>query len=308
VDVLTTLASTVGLGLLAGIRLYATVFAVGLLLRFHWIELPAALQHASVLADTRVLILSGAACAIEFVADKIPWLDSAWDSLHTFIRPIGAALAATSLFSNLDPAWQVSLFLLAGGIAFTGHSAKSATRLFVNHSPEPFTNVALSFGEDLAVAGGLYLWAKHPLVLATAAVLLLAAFVWVAPRAFRALRAEWTAFRSLVRHWFGKPVAPTLKPGQHGVAFAVISDMKGLRNAIGTLCLNGRDAVFFTRKWGRAVERDLGPVAALDVKRRLLLDSLVLTTPTGDHARFDLLAGQLDRARAAADGYGRSVQ
>ena len=92
------LASALGLGMLAGARLYATVFAVGLLLRFNWVTLPTAWQHASVLADTRVLIVAGIACAIEFVADKIPWVDSAWDSIHTFIRPIGAALMASSTF------------------------------------------------------------------------------------------------------------------------------------------------------------------------------------------------------------------
>src|SRR5689334_354199 len=110
----------------------------------------------------RVIALAGAACAIEFIADKVPWVDNLWDSFHTFIRPIGAALAATSLFANLDPVWQVSLILLTGGVTFTTHSAKSATRLFVNHSPEPFSNIALSLAEDLVVAGGVYLWAKHP--------------------------------------------------------------------------------------------------------------------------------------------------
>ena len=126
-ETLSPLASALGLGMLAGARLYLTVLGVGLLLRFHWIALPAAWQHASALADTRVLIASGVACAIEFIADKIPWVDSAWDSIHTFIRPVGAALMATSLFSSVDPAYQVLLFLLAGGMALSGHSAKAAT-------------------------------------------------------------------------------------------------------------------------------------------------------------------------------------
>jgi hypothetical protein len=114
-DALTPLASSLGLGLLAGARLYATVFAVGMLLRFEWITLPMSWQHAAVLSDARVLIMSGLACVIEFIADKIPWVDSAWDSIHTFIRPIGAALLASSLFSNAQPVYQVLLFLLAGG-------------------------------------------------------------------------------------------------------------------------------------------------------------------------------------------------
>src|SRR5512143_1252693 len=156
-DTLMPLASALGLGMLAGARLYATVFTVGLLLRLDWITVPAAWQHASVLADTRVLVASGIACALEFIADKIPWVDSAWDSIHTFLRPIGAALVTSSLFSNLEPAYQVLLFLLAGGVAFSGHSAKAATRLAVNHSPEPFSNVAVSLIEDAFAAGGFRL-------------------------------------------------------------------------------------------------------------------------------------------------------
>jgi hypothetical protein len=162
-DSLTPLVSTLGLGMLAGARLYATVFIVGILLRFDWVAVPAAWQHASALADTRVLIVSGLACAIEFLTDKFPWVHSAWDSIHTFIRPIGAALLASSLFSNVAPIYQLLLFLLAGGVAFTGHSAKAATRLALNHSPEPFSNVAMSLGEDMFVAGGLYVAVKHPL-------------------------------------------------------------------------------------------------------------------------------------------------
>ena len=159
-------ASALGLGLLAGGRLYATAFGIGLLLRFNWVALPAAWQHASVLADPRVLIVSGVACAIEFIADKIPWVDVTWDSIHMFIRPIGAALLTSSLFSSLDPAHQIVLFLLAGGVALSGHAAKATTRLAVNHSPEPFSNVTVSLAEDAAVAVGLYMLVKHPWVMA----------------------------------------------------------------------------------------------------------------------------------------------
>lgn len=305
--------------MLAGIRLYATVFAVGLLLRFDWLTLPAGWQHASVLADTRVLVLSGAACVIEFVADKIPWLDSAWDSIHTFIRPIGAALATTSLFANLDPAYQVLLFLLAGGVAFSGHSAKAATRMVVNHSPEPFSNAALSLAEDMAVAGGVYLLAKHPLVMAAIALVLLAVFAWLAPRIYRSLRAEWTAFAALLRHWLGMVRDPRLTPAQEErfrarfggrpprAIFAVVATagLKGLRNSVGMLCMDERDAVFFSRRWGRMVERDLAPMSAIEVKRRFLLDDLVLIADDGRRSRFDLLAGQLERARGEAARYGR---
>jgi hypothetical protein len=276
-DVLTSLSSALGLGMLAGIRLYATVFAIGILLRFQWVTLPDGWQHASVLADTRVLILAGAACVIEFVADKIPWLDSAWDSIHTFVRPLGAALAASSLFANLDPAYQVSLFLLAGGVALSGHSAKAATRMLVNHSPEPFSNIALSLGEDLAVAGGLYLLVKHPWVMAAIALVFLALFAWLAPRIYRAIRAEWLALRAIVRHWTGKVRGPHMTSDQDrryrqrsggrapGEIFDVIAtrDLKGLRNAGGILCLGTPEAVFFSHGWLHSEERSIGPVAAV---------------------------------------------
>ena len=203
-----------GAGVLAGARLYATVFAVGLLLRFNWFTLPAAWQHASVLADTRVLIAAGIACAIEFVADKIPWVDSAWDSIHTFIRPIGAALLTSSLFSNLEPAYKVVLFLLAGGVALSGHSAKAAARLAVNHSPEPFSNLALSLGEDALTAGGLYLLVKHPWAMAAIALCFLGLFAWLAPRMYRALRAEGRALAAVLRNWAGNPREPRLTPAQ----------------------------------------------------------------------------------------------
>ena len=311
------LASALGLGMLAGARLYATAFAIGLLLRVQWITLPAAWQHASVLADTRVLIVSGIACAIEFVADKIPWLDSAWDSIHTFIRPIGAALLASSLFSNLEPAYQVVLFLLAGGVAFSGHSAKAATRLAVNHSPEPFSNIAVSLGEDAFVAGGLYLAVKHPWAMAGIALAFLGLFAWLAPRIYRSLHAEFTAFGARLRSLAGESRPPQLTAAQQrwlteycaghsprGV-FAVIAtaDLKGLRNVVGTLCLTAQDAVFFSRKWGRSVERKITPLVAIEPRKGLLLDELVLVAVDGLRVRFDLLAGQMESARGEARRY-----
>ena len=307
------IASALGLGMLAGARLYATALAIGLLIRFEWIALPAAWQHAAVLADTRVLIVAGVACAIEFVADKIPWVDSAWDSIHTFVRPIGAALLTSSLFSNLEPAYQALLFLLAGGVAFSGHSAKAATRLVVNHSPEPFSNVALSVAEDSFVVGGIYLLVMHPWVMAGIALAFLSLFAWFTPRIYRALRAERTVFGALLRSWLGKVPDLELTASQeqwlreHSFdpyrSFAVVAtaDMRGLRNAIGTLCLTDRAAVFFSRYWGRAVAREIGPLLALEARKKLLHDELVLITNDGLRTRFDLLAGQRERAQAEVE-------
>jgi hypothetical protein len=319
-ETLTPLASALGLGMLAGARLYATVFAIGMLLRFEWITLPTAWQHAAVLSDTRVLILSGIACVIEFVADKIPWVDSVWDSIHTFIRPIGAALLASSLFSNVQPVYKVLLFLLAGGMALSGHSAKAATRLAVNHSPEPFSNVALSLGEDALTAGGLYMLVKHPWALAAIALVFIGLFAWLWPRVYRALRAEAAALGALVRNWAGEVRKPQLTPAaeqwlaEHSSGqtpprlFAVIAtaDLKGLRNAVGTLCLAGREAVFFSRRWRRPVERKIGPLVAVESKKGLLVDVLVLVGADGRRIRFDLLSGQMEGARETARYSGSS--
>jgi hypothetical protein len=286
------------------------VFAVGLLLRFEWMTLPTSWQHAVVLSDTRVLILSGIACVIEFVADKIPWVDSAWDSLHTFIRPIGAALLASSLFTNLQPVYQVMLLLLAGGVALSSHSAKAATRLTVNHSPEPFSNIALSLGEDVLVVGGLYVLVNHPWAMAAITLGFLALSAWLAPRIYRALRAEKAAFGAMLRNWAGNVRKPQLTSvqerwlanhscGRAARSYSVVAtaDLKGLRNAVGTLCLSGREAVFFSRRWRRPVQRQIGPLIAIEAKKGLMVDELVLVVADGLRMRFDLLAGQIDDAR-----------
>ncbi|HWB86105.1 MAG TPA: DUF4126 domain-containing protein [Bryobacteraceae bacterium] len=307
-------ASALGLGMLAGVRLYATVFVVGLLLRFHWIALPSDWRTVSALADTRVLILAGIACVIEFIADKIPWLDSAWDGLHTFIRPIGAALLASSLLAHVDPVYQVLLFLLAGGVALTQHSAKAAVRLAVNHSPEPISNVTISLIEDAAFAGGMYLLVKHPWVMAGISLALLLSFALLARPIYRAVRADWKALGARLRSWMGESGLPKLDSAQqawlveHGAGqtpsrcFAVVAtaEMKGFRNAVGTLCLAGNEAVFFTRRWGRLLARELGPVLAIEARMGFLVDELVVVGAGGVRQRFDLLGGQLKAAREEA--------
>jgi hypothetical protein len=226
---------------------------------------------------------------------------------------------ASSLFSNVPPAYQVVLFLLAGGMALSGHSAKAATRLTVNHSPEPFSNLALSLGEDAFVAGGLYMVVKHPWAMSAIALVFLGLFAWLAPRAYRVLRAEGAAIGAQVKKWTGEIQAPQLtseqerwladhSSGRLRRTFAVIatSDVKGLRNMLGTLCLTGREAVFFSRKWWRPVANKIGPLVAIEPKKGLLLDELLLVVGDGRRVRFDLLAGQMDSARDEASHSGSS--
>lgn len=161
-------ALAAALGWVSGIRLYAAVFIVGALGYGGWWELPAGLQ---VLQHPAVLAASGFMCFVEFFADKIPLLDSVWDTVHTVIRvPAGAALAAAALGAD-GPAMAWIAALLGGGLAATSHATKMTTRAAVNTSPEPFSNIAVSLFEDGFVVFMLWLAAAHPLVFAAVLVL-----------------------------------------------------------------------------------------------------------------------------------------
>ena len=178
------------LSLLAGWRLYATVLAVGVALRFGWWQLPTQLTNLDVVSHTWVLGVAGVGFVCEFFADKIPWLDSLWDSVHTFIRPVGGALLAFSLISPTDPKMQVIFFLLGGGMALLSHTTKTGTRLIVNQSPEPVSNVVTSLAEDATVAAGLWLTMAHPLVVGGVALVAVVMCVVVIRLAWGLLRRQ----------------------------------------------------------------------------------------------------------------------
>lgn len=163
--------------LLAGWRLYFTILAVGLAMRSGWVELPHQLAALDVLANPWVLGIAALGALTEFFADKIAWLDSLWDAVHTFIRPIGGALLALAIVDPGDPAWQVAAFLLGGGASLMTHGAKAGTRAMVNTSPEPFSNVVVSTGEDVATGGLLLLALANPIAAVVIAVLVLAATI-----------------------------------------------------------------------------------------------------------------------------------
>jgi hypothetical protein len=163
----TTLGFAMGSAWLSGINLYATVLVLGLLQRFHLAHLPGDLKY---LAHTWILITAGVLYTLQFLADKVPAVDSIWDMAHTFIRvPAGAVLAAAS-FAHFDPKIRLLALLLGGGIALSSHSAKTATRLAVNASPEPFSNWALSLSGDAITLLGALLVSFHPIVLGSIAV------------------------------------------------------------------------------------------------------------------------------------------
>jgi len=183
--------------LLAGWRLYLCIFATGIAMRTGWVPLPDHLQMLEVFTNPWVLGLSALGMVAEFFADKIAWLDSLWDGVHTLIRPVGGALLALAIVDARDPAWQVVAFLLGGGAALLSHGAKAGTRALVNASPEPFSNVIVSTGEDVATVGLLALAFANPWAALVLAMILLAASITLLLSA-----------RVLLRKWFGAPSRP----------------------------------------------------------------------------------------------------
>jgi hypothetical protein len=170
----------------AGFRLYAVALILGMLGRFGGFELPESLQ---ILTHPLVIGLSTLLAMAEFVGDKIPWLDSASDSIHTFIRiPAGAALAA-AFFGDSSGAVQAAAALLGGTFAAGSHIAKAGSRALINASPEPFSNIAASFGEEALLGGGLWLAFAHPLAFLIALAVFMLATLWMLRRLWRWLRA-----------------------------------------------------------------------------------------------------------------------
>ena len=189
---ITTIGALTGLAFVSGLRLYSTVLALGLGLRFNVIELPQALSHLDVLATTPVLIIAGLVYVAEFVADKVPWVDTLWDSVHTFIRPLGAAVLGFAAIGDVNPSLKVGAFLLCGTIALSSHSAKAGTRLAVNHSPEPFSNIGLSLLEDGLVVTGVWLAITHPVTALVIVLILVAIILWFIPKLVRLIRRSAT--------------------------------------------------------------------------------------------------------------------
>jgi Domain of unknown function (DUF4126) len=179
------LALAAALGWASGLRLYAVVFLTGLAGHLGWVSLPTGLK---LLEQPAMLWASGALLVVEFVADKVPWVDSLWDSVHTFIRvPAGAALAF-SVFGGDQGTWAAAAALLGGTLAATSHAAKTTTRAAVNTSPEPFSNLALSLAGDAFVPAMLWLAWEHPVWFALALALTLAVSVVLIVVLFRFLR------------------------------------------------------------------------------------------------------------------------
>jgi hypothetical protein len=183
-DLAGLLALAAGLGWAAGLRLYTVIFVVGMAGRLGWIVLPPGLH---LLEHTWVLGAAGLMLMVEFFADKIPLLDSVWDTVHTFIRiPAGAALAAM-VFGGQGVEWQTAMAIMGGTLAAGTHFTKAGARAMINASPEPFSNVAASFSEDVVVLSGLWLMFAHPWLMLALLLLLVIAAAWLLPKLWRGI-------------------------------------------------------------------------------------------------------------------------
>ncbi len=189
-----TLGLALGAGFSSGLNLYATVATLGLLQRFGVLHLPPGLQ---VLSHPWVLAIAIALYFLEFFADKIPYFDTFWDALHTFIRPPAAALLSFAAAAGAPPEWRWAAALLAGGVALTSHGTKASARAAVNTTPEPFSNWFLSFGEDVLAVWLTWMATTHPLATTIIVVALVALCAFLlyhlfsfARRAFQRLLAS----------------------------------------------------------------------------------------------------------------------
>lgn len=193
-SLLSTLALAMGSSWVSGINLYAAVATLGLLGKFAGLKLPGEL---GVVTNWWVIGVALGLYVIEFFADKVPLIDSAWDAVHTFIRvPAGAVIAAAS-FGDFDKGVQVIAFLIGGGLAFSSHGTKAATRAVINTSPEPASNIAASLAEDIVAVGSIILAWLYPVAVIILVVIAVIVSIVLVPRIIRYMRAVLVRLRNL---------------------------------------------------------------------------------------------------------------
>jgi hypothetical protein len=197
------IALSMGAAWASGINLYATIFMLGYMGMTGNIVLP---EELMIVSDPLVMTAAGFMYCVEFFADKIPGVDSGWDSIHTFIRiPAGAMLAASAL-GDVTPAVELGAALLGGSLAAGSHATKAGGRLLINTSPEPVTNWGASISEDLVVIGGLWAALNHPVIFLIALVTFILFMIWALPKLWRLIKAIFKRIGS----WLGlcEPPAP----------------------------------------------------------------------------------------------------
>jgi hypothetical protein len=306
-EILQLLGVAVGLATLAGLNLYLTVFLTGLAVRFDWINLAPEYERLEVLADPLVLAIAGVLFAMEFLADKFPWVDSAWDAVHTAIRPVGAALLAIMVLGESNAVFNVIVGLLAAWLGFTTHALKATVRLQANASPEPVSNIVLSVAEDATVVLGLGLIFTYPIVALVVAVLFLAAVWYFVPRMLRSTGIKlWLCSRKL-RLAPDDEVVADLPDDLPGSLRAAVEEVAGpeWRVEWSVPCISGAGPGYPPNRFGWLVSA-AGPVQMLyfvprhakrpralppsspsaRLEQKFLADVLLLEWPDGDKARF----------------------
>ena len=184
-DAMDLISTLFGVSFASGLNVYATVLAMGVLHRLGVLHLP---QSLDVIATLPVMAGAALLYAVEFVADKVPYLDTVWDGVHTFIRPAAGAFLAFSMVGHVDPKWQVLAALVGGSVALTSHAAKASTRAAANVSPEPFSNWVLSLTEDGIAFLLVWLVGSHPVIGLVLALLLTVAAIVIIWKLSRLIR------------------------------------------------------------------------------------------------------------------------
>lgn len=297
-NTLALLGSTMGLSFTSGINLYATVLTAGLAIRNGWVTgYPEGLQS---LGSMPVLVVAGVLYSCEFLADKIPAFDNLWDAVHTFIRPVAGAGLAFAAAGTADPKFAVVAGLLGGGVAATTHVTKSCTRLVVNTSPEPFSNIVLSFLEDIGAVSLAYMALAHPYVALAIVVTLLIAIYYFGPIILRLIMFLFSAIAAQILSWFTAQRTSDYLPGDH---LAIIGTErktslsvrcfarrcgKAGSNRKGMLTITGDELLFTYRKlfriWMEPVPRDTTTHAR--IREGFLYNTLEINQQNGKVVSF----------------------
>ena len=206
-----TISLTMGVAWASGINLYAAILVLGLLGATGNITLPAALQ---ILTDPMVISASGMMYFVEFFTDKMPGVDTGWDTLHTFIRiPAGALLAAGAV-GDVNPAVALTAAILGGGLAASAHAVKSGSRVIINTSPEPFTNWTASIAEDIAVVGGLWTALHYPWLFLVLMIVFIGLMIWLLPKIWGGTKKIFGYIGCLFKHEKGDESSQNRRPGE----------------------------------------------------------------------------------------------
>jgi hypothetical protein len=204
-QIVNIIALSMGAAWASGINLYAAILTLGLLGATGQMTLPADLQ---ILTTPIVMIAAGVMFCVEFFADKVPGVDTGWDTIHSFIRIPGGALLAAGAVGDVNPAVMIAAGILGGGLAAGTHAAKAGSRVLINTSPEPFSNWIASFGEDIAVIAGLWAALVHPWFFLACMVVFILLLIWLLPKLWRGIKAVFAKLAALFRRT-GTPAPPS---------------------------------------------------------------------------------------------------